>query len=232
MTQVGFLLIDKPAEISSHHVINILRKVTSVSRIGHSGTLDPLATGLLITGVGREATRELGKLQGLDKEYIATLRFGATSDTYDTNGIITVAQPASPVSQEDIEKAIYKFIGTIDQMPPIYSAKKIQGRKAYELARKGKDVELKSCQVTIHEIEVLKYDWPQFELRVKCSSGTYIRSLAHDIGQALGCGAYLTALRRTRIGKWSIGEAVVLDSLSEDNWTQSLVGIDEMKAYL
>ncbi len=232
MIQVGFLLIDKPVEISSHRVINILRKVTSVSRIGHSGTLDPLATGLLIVGVGREATRELGKLQGLDKEYIATLQFGATSDTYDANGIITVAQSASPVSQEDIENSISKFVGTIDQMPPIYSAKKIQGRKAYELARKGKDVELKSCQVTIYEIEILKYAWPQLELRVKCSSGTYIRSLAHDIGQALGCGAYLTALRRTQIGKWSIGEAVVLDSLSEDNWTQSLVGIDEMKAYL
>jgi tRNA pseudouridine55 synthase len=230
MIQVGFLLIDKPVEISSHRVINILRRVTSISRIGHSGTLDPLATGLLIVGVGREATRELGKLQGLDKEYIATLQFGATSDTYDANGIITVAQSASPVSQEDIENSISKFVGTIDQMPPIYSAKKIQGRKAYELARKGKDVELKSCQVMIHEIEVLKYDWPQLELRVKCSSGTYIRSLAHDIGQALGCGAYLTALRRTQIGKWSIGEAVVLDSLSEDNWTQSLISIDKMVA--
>jgi tRNA pseudouridine55 synthase len=230
MNQVGFLLIDKPAEISSHRVINILRKVTSVSRIGHSGTLDPLATGLLIVGVGREATRELGTLQGLDKEYIATLQFGATSDTYDANGVITAAPSTSPVSQEQIEKVVSKFIGAINQMPPIFSAKKIQGRKAYELARKGIDVALKSCQVTIYEIEVLKYDWPQLDLRVKCSSGTYIRSLAHDIGQALECGAYLTALRRTQIGKWSIDDAVVLDSLDEDNWARSLVSIDKMVA--
>ncbi len=188
------------------------------TKVGHAGTLDPFATGLLIVGVGA-ATKKLTALVGVDKTYEATARLGATSETYDPEGPITETDTGANArfapTGEEIEAVLAKFRGTFEQKAPLHSAKKINGKKLYELARKGTATEeMRPTKiVTITELEVLDYAWPELKLRVSCSSGTYIRSLADDIGRELGCGAYLTGLRRTRIGAYSLADAVTLDNL-------------------
>ncbi len=208
------LLIDKPAGITSHDVVDRVRRIKGTRRVGHAGTLDPFATGLLIVGVG-PATKELTALVGLDKEYVATARLGATSTTDDIEGDIVENETSSLPSREMIEAVLRHFTGQHEQTAPIYSAKKVGGKKLYELARKGlgDTVTLPTKVVTIHEIELVSYDWPALTFRVRSSSGTYIRALARDIGQMLGCGAYLTALRRTKIGSYDIKDAKTLDEL-------------------
>lgn len=213
----GFLHINKPADWTSHDVVAHLRRVTGEKKIGHAGTLDPFATGLLIVGVGREATRELDKFLKQDKEYIAELHLGAVSDTYDLTGTIKESDTSSP-AKDDIKNILKKFIGNQDQIPPMYSAKKIRGKKLYELARKGKEIEREANKIVIHELELLNYDWPKLEIRVKCSSGTYIRSLAHDIGKTLNTGAYLENLNRTKIGEYELKNAIDLNKINRDNW--------------
>jgi len=206
--QGELLLIDKPAGMTSHDVVNIIRKKFNTRRVGHGGTLDPFATGLLLIGVG-PATKKLTNIVGLDKTYEAVATLGATSDTYDLTGSI-VARPASYVPRkEDIEKALERFRGTIDQKAPAYSAKKVKGQKLYVLARQGVDVEhlRPTKKVDITELVITEYNYPTLKFRVTCSSGTYIRSLAHDIGEVLGCGAYLSELRRTRIGSYKLEDA-------------------------
>lgn len=218
----GFLFIDKPAGITSHDVVDRVRAVTGIRRIGHSGTLDPFATGLLILGVGA-ATKALGKIQGLPKRYLATMHLGAVSSTGDPTGIVTAyAYPSSRAKLRDldIQNTLERFLGPIDQIPPMYSAKKIGGVKLYELARAGKIVERKPNRVTIHELTLREYTWPTAEIEVACSSGTYIRTLVEDIGKALGCGAYTESLRRTAIGPWRVDEAVTLDELKLDTCYQ------------
>lgn len=208
------LLVDKPAGITSHDVVDRVRRIFKTRRVGHAGTLDPFATGLLIIGVGK-ATKELNNYVGLDKTYIATARLGATSDTYDLEGII-VARPMSNIPCHDEVLAVLgSFRGGYDQIAPAYSAKKVNGKKLYELARKGEDVEhlRPTKKINISEIELISYKWPDLKFLVSCSSGTYIRSLAHDIGEKLGCGAYLTELRRTRIGEYKIEDAKTLEDL-------------------
>ncbi|MDD5251722.1 MAG: tRNA pseudouridine(55) synthase TruB [Patescibacteria group bacterium] len=233
----GFLLIDKPAGITSHDVVYRVRRATGVKRVGHAGTLDPFATGLLIVGVGRSATKRLGEFLGADKEYEATLRLGATSDTQDLTGVITPVMNPAPVgagqsrskatgswpSREEILAALKKFSGEIEQIPPMYSAKKIAGKKLYELARAGQVVERQPAKITIHEIELKSFTPPEAVIRVRCSSGTYVRTLAHDLGQTLGCGAYLTALRRTAIGGQTVSHALPLAELSPKNWQTRLL---------
>jgi tRNA pseudouridine55 synthase len=207
----GFVLIDKPDGPTSHDVVDVVRRLCGIRKVGHAGTLDPFATGLLIVGVGK-ATKEMQKLVGLDKEYEATLRLGATSDTYDRTGTITESGAGCHTS--DLQQVLNKFIGTIEQVPPMFSAKKIKGKKLYELARKGIEVERQPSTITIHSIKLLELQASSFKFQVSCSSGTYIRSLAHDIGQALCCGAYLTELRRTAIGPFSIDQSILLLKLS------------------
>jgi tRNA pseudouridine55 synthase len=211
------LLIDKPAGMTSHDVVDRVRKVFSTRKVGHAGTLDPFATGLLIVGVG-DATKRLQTYVGLDKTYEATARLGATSDTFDPEGMISEL-PSTVYrlpSLDDVERVLDRFRGGYDQKAPLHSAKKIGGKKLYELARKGTATEemRPTKHVEITELTVTDYAWPDLTFRVRCSSGTYIRSLADDIGRELGCGAYLTALRRTAIGAYRIEDSTTLEGLA------------------
>ena len=221
----GFILFDKPPKKTSHDIIDFFRKITKIKKIGHAGTLDPFATGLLILGIGRQATKKLGKFLKLNKEYLAKIKLGATSDTFDKEGKITKKEVKKIPEKKKIEKIVKGFIGEIKQTPPPFSAKKVKGKKAYELARKGVKVNLKPQEVKIYKIEILKYKFPILEIKINCSSGTYIRSLANDIGQKLGCGGYLENLRRTKIGDFSIGKAKKLSEINSKNWKKFLIKI-------
>lgn len=218
----GFILIDKPVGPTSFGVIARLRRITGIKKIGHAGTLDPFASGLLILAVGREATREISRFVKLDKEYIAEARLGASTNTYDREGKIIGEYAGERIKKSAIKEALKNFKGEIAQTPPMFSAKKIGGKKLYELARQGIEVERRPNQVKVYEINILKYRWPDLRLRIKCSSGTYIRSLAYDLGQSLGCGAYLEGLRRTAIGRYKVGRAATLAKVTEKNWSKKL----------
>lgn len=218
----GFILVNKPSGITSHDVVDFLRKITGIKKIGHAGTLDPLATGLLILGIGREATKKLGKFQKLDKEYVAKIKLGATSNTFDKEGKIEKREFKKIPTLNEIKEVLKNFIGEIEQIPPPFSAKKISGKKAYELARKGIKFNLKPQKVKIYKIEILNYSFPYLELKISCSSGTYIRSLANDIGEKLNCGGYIEELKRTRIGNFSLENAVPLYNLNSQNWKNFL----------
>lgn len=210
----GFLLIDKPSGPTSHDIVDAVRKATGVRKVGHAGTLDPFASGLLLLAVGK-ATKSISQFVGLDKEYIAELRFGATSDTMDRTGKISDSAPSkSAIDRKSLEEALTRFVGGIEQTPPMYSAKKIGGKKLYELARKGETVKRAPRNVTVHGLALIAYEWPKATLEAHVSSGTYIRALADDIGKTLGCGAYLEELRRTAIGRYRVEEALPLDKLS------------------
>lgn len=217
----GYLLVDKPVGPTSHDVVDAARRILRTRKVGHAGTLDPFASGLLILAVGR-MTKEISKFVGLDKSYEATLRLGATSDTMDRTGTVTEQKDRAPVSREAFEAALGKFRGAIDQVPPMYSAKKVGGKKLYELAREGVEIERKPVRVTIHELELVDYAWPIAKIRTRVSSGTYIRALADDIGKALGCGAYLEELRRTSIGGFDVKEAVAKDAIALTSLRASL----------
>lgn len=227
--KAGFLLIDKPVGITSHDVVDRVRRLTGERRVGHAGTLDPFATGLLIVGVGRVATREMEKLVGLDKEYEATFVLGASSTTDDTEGEITPApirnRPQPLLEKErGLQEVIKQFIGEIEQIPPTYSAIKVGGKKMYEAAREGKPIEGKARRVTVYsftfEIPPLASlgrddtgERMKLKVQIRCSSGTYIRSLARDLGRALGGGGYVEQLRRTSIGPFGIDQAITLEAL-------------------
>lgn len=210
----GFILIDKPVGPSSHGVISRVRRISGVRRVGHAGTLDPLASGLMLVAISREYTKKLGALIKQDKSYVATIFLGASSSTYDQEGEKTTIRAVSPVSKISIKQALKKFTGEIDQEPPIFSAKKINGQAAYRRARNNEIFKLPTNKVTIYRISIDNYHWPFLKLTVNCSSGTYIRSLAHDLGQELGCGAYLYGLRRLSIGTLRLKEAIKLDNLN------------------
>ncbi|MBI2436320.1 MAG: tRNA pseudouridine(55) synthase TruB [Candidatus Magasanikbacteria bacterium] len=210
----GYILIDKPAGWTSHDIVAYIRKLLKRSdpslpkrfRVGHAGTLDPFATGLLIVGIGREATRQIDIFKDLDKTYIATIELGARSDTYDSEGIIIMTPDSHNQTPnfEEVKTILNNFIGKQIQIPPMYSAKKVGGKKLYELAREGKEIERKAHKIKIYTIKILEYMFPKLKIEIQCSTGTYIRSLAHDIGQKLGIGAYCTELCRTKIGKYSL----------------------------
>ena len=206
----GILLIDKPEGWTSHDVVAKLRVRTGMRRIGHAGTLDPFATGLLIIGIG-SATKTLAHHQAQEKEYVATIRFGAKSTTDDRTGTITIVNDTPPVFGDALRAALQKFLGTTEQIPPMYSAKKIGGKKLYTLARQGKIVERAPSLVTISALDILSDNAPEtVTVRIVCSSGTYIRALARDLGTMLGTSAYLDALRRTRIGEYRVEDATHL----------------------
>lgn len=209
----GIILIDKPAEMSSFGVVARVRRVLTQQagkkiKVGHTGTLDPFATGLMILVVGKEC-KNAGIYTKLDKTYEATVRLGETSTTGDPEGEISTISTIEP-SREQIEQAITQFRGEIQQRPPIFSALKINGQRAYKLARDGQEVEIPERTVTIHNLEIVGYAYPDLTIRTHVSSGTYIRSLASDIGKALGTGAYCSQLRRTVIDKWVVTDAKTL----------------------
>lgn len=215
----GFLLIDKPIGPTSHDVVAQVRRALHEPKIGHLGTLDPLASGLLVLAVGAKALKVVEFFGALQKEYVAEIRCGATSTTYDAEGVIE-EQPRKagwepPVDASRIQTLIDDhFVGCIRQVPPVYSAVHVGGERAYRKAMRGEHVELKAREVTIQHCTVIGYDFPCMSLRVRCDSGTYIRSLAHDLGQKLRCGAYLTSLRRTMVGDWSLEKARSADVAS------------------
>jgi tRNA pseudouridine55 synthase len=217
----GFLLINKPSGPTSHDIIDRLRRITGVRKIGHAGTLDPFASGLLIVAVERQATKELGRFVKMDKEYLAEIRFGCTSDTQDRTGKINIDPEAKAVGEEQVKEALERFVGKQNQLPPMYSAKKIGGRKLYELARRGETVERAAAEIEIFNLELLSFDWPKLKIRIRCSSGTYIRTLAHDLGQHLGCGALTEELERTAINGYNLKGAVKLPELQK-NWQSYL----------
>lgn len=209
----GVLLVDKPAGITSHDVVDRVRKIFGTRRVGHAGTLDPGATGLLVLLLG-EATKISEYLMSCDKSYEGTLRFGYVSDTYDKDGEV-VPGPGGPIptSIEEIQEFASEFIGTIDQVPPAYSAKKIAGKKLYEYAREGNVPEVEPRSITVHDFEILTCSGDLVEFGVDCSSGTYVRTLVHDMGQDIGCGAVLVELRRTDVGPFGIEDARTLETL-------------------
>lgn len=220
----GLLFVDKPVWLSSHDVVNVIRRVTAIRRVGHTGTLDPLATGLLILCIGR-ATRLAEYISGQDKHYQATIRLGQETSTYDREGQIVNERPVK-VTLPDLEEVLDHFRGQIEQKPPIFSAVKIGGQPLYRLARRGQVAEQPSRQVMIHTLTLSHWNPPELQISVKCSSGTYIRSIAHDLGQLLGCGGHLTNLRRTAIGKLTIDQAQPLDEIRADNWQPYLQPMD------
>lgn len=209
----GILLVDKPQGVTSHDVVARARRLLGTRKVGHAGTLDPMATGLLLLGVD-SATRLLTYLVGLDKEYTATIRLGVATDTDDAEGAIVRSVDAAAVTDADIAAGIAALTGSIEQVPSSFSAIKVDGRRAYDRARAGEHVELAARPVTIHAFELVatRRDGSVVDLdvRVACSSGTYIRALARDLGAALGVGGHLTALRRTRVGPFSVTDAVPL----------------------
>ncbi len=223
-----FLLINKPRGITSHDVISKIRKITDTKKVGHAGTLDPLATGLLVVGIGRESTKKLGKIsKGTKKNYLAEIFLGEERDTDDVEGKIISKSEKFPIPDEtSIEETLKNFEGEQEQIPPIYSAIKIKGRKSYELARKGKEISLKKRKVVIYSIELLEYEFPILKIETVVSSGTYIRALARDIGKKLGCGGYLKNLQRTKIGKFDLKGAVDLEKLTKENWKDFVIEIN------
>lgn len=216
----GFLLINKPVGPTSHDMVDEVRRILKTKKVGHAGTLDPFASGLLIIGVGK-ATKELSKIQGLPKTYDGVMAFGTRSTTDDPEGIITESGLPLP-RKEEVEAAFKKFIGEIDQVPPIYSAKKIGGKKLYEIARAGGTIEIPPVKVTVSRLILLEYAGGLARFETTVSSGTYIRALARDIGEVLGGGGYLKVLRRTTIGKYKLEDAVTTKSL-KNNAVQPLL---------
>jgi len=208
----GLLVLDKPAGMTSRAAVDrALDWFPRGTRIGHTGTLDPLATGVLVLTVG-VATRLAEYVQRMEKIYRTTIRLGATSDSDDAEGTITPAPAAELPDRQAVDRVIQQFVGEIDQVPPAFSAVSVTGQRAYRLARRGKELALPARKVRIHTIEVLAYDYPRLELEVRCGKGTYIRALARDIGQRLACGGYVEALRRMRVGPFTIEQAIPLEA--------------------
>jgi tRNA pseudouridine55 synthase len=213
----GIIVIDKPEGITSHDVVQAVRKKFHISKVGHLGTLDPMATGVLPVTVGK-ATRIAQFIASSPKEYEGELRFGFSTNTYDREGTPTSEERAAvALLWGDVAAAIGELTGKLDQLPPQFSAKKIDGVRAYKLARKNDAVEMKPARIEVYEFVILALEPPRMKFRVVCSPGTYIRSLAHDLGQLLGCGAHLTALRRTRNGDFRIADALPLGEASVEN---------------
>ena len=209
----GILVIDKPAGWTSQDVAAKLRGVFHERRVGHGGTLDPMATGVLPIFIGR-ATRAAEFAESAEKEYIAGLRLGLVTNTQDTTGEALEEHPVS-VTREEVQAALQRFLGPIEQIPPMYSAIKINGQKLYELARKGKEVARRPRSITIHELELLEGGGAEYLLRVRCSKGTYVRTLCHDLGAALGCGGCMSSLRRTRAGSFTLEQALTMQQVLE-----------------
>ena len=228
----GIILVDKPQDWTSHDVVAKLRGVLHERRIGHSGTLDPLATGLLVVFVGR-ATRAVEFAEADSKEYLAGLRLGVSTDTQDITGNVIAKCNALP-DEAAVRETLCRFIGDIEQIPPMYSAIKIGGKKLYELARRGESVERTPRKITVSSIDIVDKDGTDYILNISCSKGTYVRTLCNDIGDALGCGACMSSLRRTRAGSFSVDEAHSLEDIEaaalEDRLSDIILPVDALFA--
>lgn len=210
----GVLLVDKPTDHTSHDVVARLRGKLKTRKIGHAGTLDPMATGLLVMLVGK-ATRISQYLISLDKEYTGTVELGKITDSQDAEGQLMETRVVPALTEAEVKKAMQGFLGDQYQMPPMYSAIKIDGVPLYKKARQGEDVVREPRFIRVSEIELTGFALPRFDFRLRCSKGTYVRTIAHDLGQKLGCGGHLAALRRTASGQFNLADAVTLDALLE-----------------
>lgn len=228
----GVLVVDKPVGLTSHDVVQIIRKGTNIRRAGHTGTLDPRASGVLVVLIG-PAVRLSEYVSASDKRYQAVIRLGEATDTYDSEGRVVSTSPVE-ITEEQFVQALQQFVGEIEQVPPPYSAVKVQGRKAYEIAREGEEVDLQPRKIKVYSLELLEWAPPEAVIDIHCSSGTYIRSLANDLGRVLGCGAHLVGLRRTRSGRFTLRDAVPLRKLREafadGTWYQYLIPAAEALA--
>ena len=229
----GVLVVDKPVGLTSHDVVQIIRRGTGIRRAGHTGTLDPRASGVLVVLIG-PAVRLSEYVSASDKRYQATIRLGSSTDTYDGEGKVTSSASLADITEEKFEEALQKFVGEIEQVPPPYSAVKVQGRKAYDMARNGEEVSLEPRIINVYSLELLEWEPPEVVIDVFCSSGTYVRSLANDLGNELGCGAHLVGLRRTKSGRFTLRDAVPMRRLQESfvagNWYKSLIPAAEALA--
>jgi tRNA pseudouridine55 synthase len=208
----GILLVDKPQGITSHDVVSKLRRVFHIKKIGHAGTLDPMATGLLLMLIGK-ATKASQYLMSMDKEYAGTVRLGQTTDSQDADGEIVEERPIPELTEDAVKAEMKGFLGDQYQTPPMYSAKKVNGQPLYKLARKGKTVEREPRVINISKFEMTGFALPEISFVVACSKGAYIRTVAHDFGEKLGCGGHLNALRRTGVGKFRIENADTLEAI-------------------
>lgn len=226
----GIINVYKEAGFTSHDVVAKLRGISKQKKIGHTGTLDPDAVGVLPVCLGR-GTKVCDMLTDRTKEYVARMRLGLVTDTQDISGKVLEERQVN-VSREEVLAAINDFVGDIQQVPPMYSALKVNGKKLYELAREGKEVERKARPVTVYEIEVLKEEHPEYEIRVVCSKGTYIRTLCHDIGQKLGCGGVMSHLTRTAVGEFKITDTYTLEQLQQmadgDSLKKAVVPVEKL----
>ncbi len=221
----GILLVDKPQEWTSHDVVNFVKGRYRLAKVGHGGTLDPMATGLLVLLLGKGTKASQSVMEGA-KVYEGTLTLGVTTDSQDADGAPVETRPVpADLTRETVENVLQKFIGDIEQIPPMVSALKKDGVPLYKLARKGETVEREARSLTIHSLEITDFDPPRIGLRTRCSKGTYVRTLAHDIGAELGCGAHLSALRRTASGPFDVESAVTVDALRD-------MPLEEMQALL
>jgi tRNA pseudouridine55 synthase len=229
----GVLVVDKPVGMTSHDVVEAIRRGTGIRRAGHTGTLDPRASGVLVILIG-PAVRLSEYVSASDKRYQAIIRLGSSTDTFDADGKFVQSNQPVNVTEEQFEKILKNFEGEIEQTPPPYSAVKVGGRRAYDMARQGEEVELAPRKIQVHHLEVLEWAPPEVVVDVHCSSGTYVRSLANDIGIQLGTGAYLVGLRRTKSGRFSLRDATPLRKLQEafqaGNWYQYLIPAAEALA--
>lgn len=235
MSVSGILNVDKAAGLTSFQVVALVRRGSGVRRVGHAGTLDPTATGVLLVCLG-QAVRVSEYLMALRKVYRARIALGAATDTYDTEGRITATCDSVRVSRGEFEAALRPFVGEITQTPPSFSAVKVRGQPAYKLARKGQPVALAPRRALVYRIDVVSFEPPVAEIEVECGKGMYVRSLAHDLGQALGCGAHLAGLVRTRVGPFGIEEAVSIAALqqafADGSWREMLRPVDYGLAHL
>jgi len=213
----GIVLVDKPKDWTSHDVVNFIRGKFNVKKVGHCGTLDPAATGLLVIVLGH-ATKMSQQLSGSDKTYEATILFGKETDSQDMDGAITSEKDCSFLTEEMVRNEFAKFAGEMEQIPPMVSAIKIDGKRLYELAREGKEVEREAKKITIHSMDVKKVHLPYTDFVMKCSKGTYVRTICYDIGKNLGCGAVLFSLRRSVSGDFNVEKAVGVETMR--SWTQ------------
>jgi len=216
MTQTaGLVVVDKPAGITSHDVVSRVRRLAGTRKVGHAGTLDPMATGVLLVGINR-ATRLLGHLMLTTKGYDATIRLGVSTHTDDAEGDVVATCPTDDLTEEAVRAGLAAMVGEIDQRPSAVSAIKVDGKRAYDRVRAGEDVELPARRVRIEAIDLTRVELPELDISVRCSSGTYIRAIARDLGETLGVGGHLTALRRTAVGPFGLDDAHTLDQLGED----------------
>ena len=209
---IGVLLVDKPQGMTSHDIVARMRRVFRIKKIGHAGTLDPMATGLLLILVGK-ATKVSQFLMSMDKEYTGTVKLGETTDSQDADGEIVETKPVPELTQADVEEVMATFMGDQYQTPPMFSAKKVNGQKLYKLARQGLTIEREARVIHVNRYDILDFNLPEVSVIVGSSKGTYIRTLAYDLGERLGCGGHLSALRRTQVGKFRIEDANTLEEI-------------------